>query len=63
VIFTDTDADGDADFATEITQRGQVTVSEHTGDGEWTVVERGHLDEQGEYHVDPRTGEWVRGWR
>lgn len=52
LIFTDADQDGDADFATEITGDGQVTVSEHTGDGDWTVVERGHLDEQGQYQRD-----------
>ena len=52
VIFTDADEDGDADYATEITDEGQVTVSEHAGDGEWTVVERGHLDDQGNYQRD-----------
>lgn len=52
VIYTDSDEDGDADFATEITGDGRVTVSEHAGDGDWTVIERGHLDEHGEYHRD-----------
>lgn len=71
LILTDADEDGDADYATEITGDGHITVSEHTGDGDWTVIERGHLDEHGSYHrdaeesgwirVDPRTGDWVRG--
>lgn len=52
VIFTDADEDGDADYATEITEDGQVTISEHAGDGEWTVVERGHLDGDGTYQRD-----------
>jgi hypothetical protein len=52
MIFTDADEDGDADFATEITGDGQVTVSQHTGDGEWLVIERGHLDEDGNYQRD-----------
>lgn len=53
VIYTDADEDGDADFATEITGDGHITVSEHSADGDWTVVERGHLDESGAYHRDP----------
>jgi hypothetical protein len=57
VIFTDADEDGDADYATEITDDGQVTVSEHAGDGEWTVIERGHLDEHGEYQRDSLTSD------
>jgi hypothetical protein len=55
LIFTDADQDGDADFATEITGDGQVTVSENSGDGDWTVIERGHLDEQGQYQRDALT--------
>jgi hypothetical protein len=70
LIFTDADEDGDADYATEITGDGHITVTEHTQDGDWTVIERGHLDEHGAYHedaeatgwiTDPRTGNWVRG--
>jgi hypothetical protein len=69
VIFTDADEDGDTDFATEITAAGAVTVSEHTGDGQWTVIERGHLDDHGHYqpddapevHIDPHTGTWTQG--
>jgi hypothetical protein len=47
VIFNDADEDGDADYATEITRDGQVTVAEHTGDGNWTEIERGELDGDG----------------
>jgi len=57
VIYTDADEDGDADFATEITGDGQITLSEHTGDGDWIVTERGHLDEGGQYHSDTRETE------
>lgn len=55
VIFTDSDEDGDADYATAITEHGQVTISEHTGDGDWTVIERGHLEDDGSYQRDPAT--------
>jgi hypothetical protein len=44
MIFTDADGDGDADYTTEITGDGRVTVAEHTGDGEWTEIEYGELD-------------------
>lgn len=44
VIFTDADEDGDADYTTEITGDGQVTVAEHTSDGDWTEIERGELE-------------------
>ena len=57
VIFTDADQDGDADFATEITGDGQVVVSENTGDGDWTVIERGHLDDDGQYRRDSFTSD------
>lgn len=47
VLFTDIDGDGSADAATEITGQGRVTVSEHVGDGQWTVVEHGRLGADG----------------
>lgn len=47
VLVTDVDGDGGADVATEITSDGRITVAEHAGDGEWTVVERGSIDEPG----------------
>jgi len=48
-VFTDVDGDGGADVATEITADGQVTVAEHVGDGEWTVIERGRIGGDGSY--------------
>lgn len=57
LILTDADEDGDADYATKITGEGDITVSEHTGPGEWTTIERGHLDDQGQYQRDPLTAD------
>lgn len=54
VLYTDVDGDGCADVATEISSDGRITVSEHLGDGAWTVVERGRLVPDGSYQ---RTGE------
>lgn len=54
VLYTDVDGDGAADVATEISSDGRITVSEHLGDGAWTVVERGRLVPDGSYQ---RTGE------
>jgi hypothetical protein len=51
-LFTDADGDGNADLATEITQDGEVTVSKHTGEDEWTEVERGRIGEDGKYTPD-----------
>ncbi|MFN2496800.1 MAG: hypothetical protein ABR608_12960 [Pseudonocardiaceae bacterium] len=47
VLLTDVDGDGAADIATEITSEGLITVSEHTGDGQWTVLEHGRLGHDG----------------
>ena len=44
VLYTDADGDGSADVATEITSGGRIIVSEHVGDGQWTVVEQSQLD-------------------
>ncbi|WP_253771869.1 hypothetical protein [Goodfellowiella coeruleoviolacea] len=55
-LFTDVDGDGQADSAIEMTRDGQVTTSQHTGDGDWTVVEQGHIDEQGKYVTDSTGG-------
>ena len=61
-IFTDIDGDGGADVATEITAKGEVTVAEYVGDGEWTVVERGRIDGEGSYQsTDARAGDDC-GW-
>lgn len=53
LIVTDTNADGRADHVTELTTEGGVVVSQRDGDGDWTVIERGHLDENGQYRRDP----------
>ncbi|WP_433266697.1 hypothetical protein ACQPZF_41555 [Actinosynnema sp. CS-041913] len=55
-LFTDADGDGKADIATEITSDGEVTMSKHTGDDEWTEVEHGRIDENGKYVPDPKNG-------
>ncbi|GAB2739189.1 hypothetical protein GCM10027174_10570 [Salinifilum aidingensis] len=49
MLATDVDGDGRADQLVRITSDGAVTVSHHTGSGEWTVVDRGRLDEQGRF--------------
>jgi hypothetical protein len=51
-LYTDTDGDGKADYAMEIASDGQVTISQHTGDHQWTPVEHGHLDGSGNYQKD-----------
>ena len=76
VLYTDADGDGIADLSTEITASGQVVVSEHTGDGQWTELERiqlggevpgaGVADDawtpapEDAVSVDPETGLWIR---
>lgn len=52
VLYTDTDGDGKADYAMEIAADGQVTISEHTGEHQWTEVEHGHIDGSGQYQKD-----------
>jgi hypothetical protein len=52
VLYTDTNGDGQADVATEITPDGHVITADHTGSGQWTETETGHLDSQGDYHKD-----------
>ena len=60
-ILTDIDGDGGADVATEISAKGEVTVAEYVGDGEWTVVERGRIDGEGSYQsTDARADDC--GW-
>ena len=48
-MVTDIDGDGSADQMVEVTDTGDVTVSHHTGKGVWTVVERGRIDQNGQY--------------
>ncbi|WP_199740555.1 DUF6802 family protein [Saccharopolyspora rhizosphaerae] len=49
VLVTDVDGDGSADQVVEINQTGGVTISHHTGDGQWTVVEQGQIGDGGQY--------------
>lgn len=62
VIFTDADEDGEADYTTEITGDGQVTVAERTGDGDWIEIERGELEVDGEQHTESGTIAEESGW-
>lgn len=55
ILYTDSDGDGKADVSTEMSADGHVTISQHTGAGEWTEVERGHLDSEGHYQRDSST--------
>ncbi|HEY0808366.1 MAG TPA: hypothetical protein VGD84_25080 [Pseudonocardiaceae bacterium] len=52
VLYTDTHGDGQADVATELTPDGQVVIADHTGPHQWTEVQHGHLDGNGQYHQD-----------
>lgn len=66
LVVTDTDGDGSADVRTEVATDGDFTSYEHTGDGEWAVVDSGNLADgarspQAPAITDPATGEWVRG--
>lgn len=49
MAFTDLDGDGEADMMTVVEADGDVVVSQHTGEDEWTEVERGHIDENGNF--------------
>lgn len=76
VLYTDADSDGIADLSTEITADGQVVVSQHAGDGQWTELERTQLGDEvagagvgddnwtpapeNAVSVDPETGLWIR---
>ncbi|WP_258344327.1 DUF6802 family protein [Saccharopolyspora gregorii] len=53
MLVTDVDGDGSADQLVEIGNSGEVTITHHTGAGEWTVVEQGTLDQQGQYVPAP----------
>ncbi|MGW1681929.1 DUF6802 family protein [Saccharopolyspora sp. NPDC002376] len=56
MLVTDVDGDGSADQVVEISQNGEVTISHHTGDGQWTVVEQGQVTGDGQYAPNPATG-------
>ncbi|SFE47230.1 hypothetical protein SAMN04487819_114109 [Actinopolyspora alba] len=57
MMVTDADGDGSADQMVEISDSGEVTVAKHTGDGEWTVVEQGRVDGQGQQAGQQRSFE------
>jgi hypothetical protein len=56
-MYTDSDGDGQADYSMEIDAQGQVTISEHTGEHEWTEIEHGHIDDSGTYQKDQLTSQ------
>ncbi|MDA3644692.1 hypothetical protein LZ318_23975 [Saccharopolyspora indica] len=56
MLVTDVDGDGSADQVVEISQTGEVTISHHTGDGQWTVVEQGQVTGDGQYAPSPAAG-------
>lgn len=56
MLVTDVDGDGSADQVVEISQTGDVTISHHTGDGQWTVVEQGKVTDDGHYAPNPAAG-------
>lgn len=55
-VFTDVDGDGEADEAAVVTTDGDVTIATHTDDDEWTVVDEGRLDSDGNYESDQHAG-------
>jgi len=56
VMYTDSNGDSQADVATEFTPDGQVVIADHSGPGQWTVAEHGHLDADGQFHQDTTAG-------
>lgn len=67
LLVTDVDGDGSADLVTEVSSDGTYSSFEHTGEGEWTEVDRGSLADGGSgagagagpVTTDPTTGEWT----
>lgn len=55
-IFSDADGDGSADVALEVTAQGEVTVAEHTGGGEWAVLQRIDLGGEPAARAEDRDG-------
>ncbi|HEY1570629.1 MAG TPA: hypothetical protein VGG05_04735 [Pseudonocardiaceae bacterium] len=51
VLYTDSDGNGSADVATELTPDGEVVVADHTDDG-WMQTQHGHLTADGGYQLD-----------
>lgn len=56
ILVTDSNGDGQADVLTQVSKDGEVTVSEHSGHGQWTVEEHGHIDSSGHYQKDSLHG-------
>ena len=54
--YTDVDGDGHADQITQINADGSVVIAVSDGDGHWQVESTGHLDGEGTYVEDPKTG-------
>lgn len=60
VLYTDTNHDGVADQAVDITADGHVVVADDAGNGHWATVERGHLDGNGQIVIDGKdNGAWT----
>ncbi len=55
--YTDADGDGHADQITQINADGSVVIAVSDGDGHWQVESTGHLDSDGKYVEDPKTGD------
>ncbi|GAA2335026.1 hypothetical protein GCM10009854_08550 [Saccharopolyspora halophila] len=55
MMVTDLDGDGSADQVVEVSSSGDITISHHTGEGQWTVVEQGKIGDDGRYAPDPHT--------
>lgn len=53
MLVTDVDGDGSADQMVKLEDSGEVIISHHTGDGQWTVVEEGRIDQDGQYTPNP----------
>lgn len=53
MMVTDLDGDGSADQVVEVSSSGDITISHHTGEGQWTVVEQGRIGDDGQYAPDP----------
>ncbi len=55
--YTDVDGDGHADQITQINADGSVVIAVSDGDGHWQVESTGHIETDGTYVEDPKTGD------
>lgn len=55
-MYTDANGDGQADIEQKVDAQGNVVISRHTGGGEWEEVERGRINEHGEYEPSAGSG-------